>query len=75
LIKKFPETSLTFQAQFVRTFAQGRDNEFIVLTESSGFLELDKNKESATKDLGIKVGDEIRIKSASGEKFPVTKVK
>jgi len=63
------------QAQFVRTFAEGRDNEFIVLTGSSGFLELDKNKESAAKDLGIKVGDKIRIKSVSAEKFPVTKVK
>ncbi len=48
-------------ARFVRTFAEAKRDEFILLKGSSGYLELDKNLSSAAKELKARVGDPIEI--------------
>ena len=49
------------RAKFARTFAEVKPTEFVVLKGSSGYLEIDKNKDSAARDLGAKVGEKIEI--------------
>lgn len=49
------------RAKFVKTFARVKPSEFVVLKGSSGYLEIDKNKDSAARDLGAKAGDTISI--------------
>jgi hypothetical protein len=48
-------------ARFVRTFAEAKRDEFILLRGSSGYLELDKNLSSAARQLRTRVGDPIEI--------------
>lgn len=48
-------------ARFVRTFAEAKRDEFIVLKGSSGYLELDKNLSSSARELEARVGDPIEI--------------
>lgn len=48
-------------ARFVKTFAEAKRDEFIVLRGSSGYLELDKNLSSAAQELKAGVGDPIEI--------------
>ncbi len=53
--------SRKIRAKFAKTFAQAKRGEFIVLKGSSGYLEIDKNKDSAARDLGAKIGEKIEI--------------
>ncbi len=49
------------RAKLTETFAGVKAGEFVVLRGSSGYLEIDKNKDSAAQDLGAKVGDTVEI--------------
>jgi len=49
------------KAPFVRTFCDVKEGEYAILKGSSGYIEVDKNKASAARDLGVKVGDRIFI--------------
>ncbi len=49
------------KATFAQVFAGVKEGEFVVLRGSSGYLEIDKNKDSAATDLGAKVGEKIKI--------------
>ena len=53
------------KAKFVRTFADLKKGEFGVLQGSSGYLEIDKNRDSAVKDLRAKIGERIQIEIES----------
>jgi len=53
------------KAIFAKTFSDVRENEYVVLQGSSGYLEVDKNKSSAADDFGAKVGDKISISRIS----------
>ncbi|NIQ06102.1 MAG: SAM-dependent chlorinase/fluorinase [Candidatus Korarchaeota archaeon] len=48
-------------ARFVTTFREGEEGEMLLLEENHGFLEFAINKASASRKLGIKVGEEIKI--------------
>ena len=49
------------KAKFGETFAEAKEGEFVVLRGSSGYLEIDKNKDSAARSLEAKVGEGIKI--------------
>jgi len=49
------------RAKLTETFAGVKTGEFVVLRGSSGYLEIDKNKDSAARDLRAKVGETVKI--------------
>jgi hypothetical protein len=49
------------KSKFAQAFAEVKAGEFVVLRGSSGYLEIDKNQDSAAKDLGAKVGETVKI--------------
>ncbi|MEA1964891.1 MAG: SAM-dependent chlorinase/fluorinase [Candidatus Aerophobetes bacterium] len=49
------------KAKFVRTFADLKKGEFGVLQGSSGYLEIDKNRDSAAHNLRAEIGERIKI--------------
>jgi len=49
------------KAKFVRTFADLKKGEFGILQGSSGYLEIDKNRDSAAKDLRAEIGERIEV--------------
>jgi len=51
----------TIEARFAQAFAEAKKGEFVVLRGSSGYLEIDKNRDSAAQDLGAKVGETIEV--------------
>ena len=51
------------KAKFAQAFAGVKTGEFVVLRGSSGYLEIDKNKDSAARDLGARVGETVKIHS------------
>jgi len=59
LIVRYKERKIV--ARFVKTFAEAKRDEFILLRGSSGYLELDKNLSSAARELKARVGDPVEI--------------
>lgn len=49
------------KVRVAKTFSEVKSSEFVVLRGSSGYLEIDKNRDSAVRDLRAKVGDPISI--------------
>lgn len=49
------------KAKVAKTFSEVKSSEFVVLRGSSGYLEIDKNRDSAAGDLKAKVGETISI--------------
>jgi len=49
------------KAKVAKTFSEVKSNEFVILRGSSGYLEIDKNKDSAARDLRAKVGETISV--------------
>ncbi|MFQ6067846.1 MAG: SAM hydroxide adenosyltransferase, partial [bacterium] len=49
------------KARFAQAFAEVKEGEFVVLRGSSGYLEIDKNRGSAARSLGARVGETIKL--------------
>ena len=54
------------KAKFVRSFSEVKEGSYLVLKGSSGYLEVDRNRSSAAKALGARMGEKIEIYKAKG---------
>ena len=54
----------TLKLSFVRTYGMVEKNSLIALVGSNGYLEISKNQGNASKDIQVKIGDAVQVRSS-----------